>query len=85
MNRFEVRPFQDELEIHDDEELVTVIEGNRGGWKEAVVALPDREDETYRCGVELEGGGTNGRGGNTCGREVDSPDETCWQHSDGNE
>lgn len=29
---------------------------------------PDAEAETFRCGI------------NDCSREVDSPEDTCWQH-----
>lgn len=31
------------------------------------------EDETFRCGVEKSDG-------EPCGREVDAPEQTCWQH-----
>lgn len=30
----------------------------------------DDSDDVYRCGV------------NDCSREVDGPDDTCWQHTD---
>lgn len=33
----------------------------------------ESEDETFTCGVEKGDG-------EPCGREVDSPDDTCWQH-----
>jgi len=32
------------------------------------VVVEDTEPETFRCGV------------NDCSREVDSPEDTCWQH-----
>jgi len=35
---------------------------------ESEEADTDAETETFRCGV------------NDCSREVDSPEDTCWQH-----
>lgn len=72
MKTFEVRQFQEALEIGDDEEIVGFREGKRRGWREALVRVPDREE--FYCGYELGDG-------DECQRQVDGPDEYCWQHS----
>lgn len=69
MKRFELREFQDEIEVENDEEIVGFQHARVAGWREALVKV----EETHLCGAELAGGGT-------CSREVDSPDETCWDH-----
>lgn len=69
MKTFELRQFQDDIEIENDEEIVGFQHSRVAGWREALVKV----DETYLCGAGLAGGGT-------CSREVDEPDARCWDH-----
>jgi hypothetical protein len=77
MTEYEVRRFDERLEVADGEELVEAQLSTKGTLPQHTahsnLALVELADE-YVCGFETSSG--------ECGREVDAPDETCWQHPD---
>lgn len=87
MPNYEIRTFQRELEVSDDERVVDASISAQGcrlsspnAHNFALVETPtdgDSEDDTEGivCGARVAGG--------TCSRTVDHPDERCWQHEDG--
>lgn len=63
--------FEDESERVTDEELAAAYKGAAERDRTAEFS----QKSTFFCGAEKGDGGD-------CEREVDEPDETCWQHPD---
>lgn len=85
MTNYEVRRFNDELELPDGAEVVAAnlsAQGTRTSSSTAsnlaLVRIPDDEyDEAVSQGVAEPRCGYDG-----CQRQVSDPDERCWQHED---
>lgn len=79
MTTYEVREFGRELEIDDDEEVVTAeisSSGTRESSRANNYALVESSTDSSE-GVDGSECGYNG-----CSRTVSDPDERCWQHED---
>jgi hypothetical protein len=63
--------FEDESEGVTDEELAAAYKG--AAERDRAAEFPPKS--TFFCGAEKGDG-------DPCEREVDEPDETCWQHPD---
>jgi len=67
--------FQGEIELDDDERPVAGVPASTSHSVNRLLVesgTPEEPDE-YICEAQTDGGGV-------CQREVDSPDETCWDH-----
>jgi hypothetical protein len=76
----------DRLTVDDDataEELVETYPNVR--WADDTLSTDTYPDEAVGRAELDEDGTTYVCGVNDCSREVDSPTDTCWQHTDGDD
>jgi len=74
MTSYRIERFWGALTLDADEEIVGTNLSPKPNAQNMALVKEAEEEGQYYCGVET--------GAGECGREVNSPDDVCWQHSE---